>query len=104
MISSEDIVKIASYFNIVAHTPGRIRVRVNPKIKDEANNISLKDIEDLPNKINGILNIKINKIIASVTINYNPKIFEPRLWEDLIAKRNMQEVTNVINSLAKDII
>ncbi len=35
MIKTEDIIKIANYFTIIAHTPGRLRVRVNPKIKNE---------------------------------------------------------------------
>lgn len=104
MIKSEDIIKIASYFKIVAHTPGRIRVRVNPKITSESNNITLNDIENLPNKINGINNIKINKIIASVTINYDPKVFPPKLWEDLVKNENLNELTILINSLAKDIV
>ncbi|MFK2822551.1 hypothetical protein [Arcobacter sp. YIC-80] len=104
MISTEDIIKIADYFSIIAHSPGRLRVRVNPKIKNEGGNITLADIENLPNKINGIKEIKIKKIIASVTITYDPAIFEPRLWEDLIAHRNLDEVTKLINTLAKEVV
>lgn len=104
MISTEDIIKIADYFSIIAHTPGRLRVRVNPKIKNEGGNITLEDIENLPKKINGIKEIKIKKIIASVTITYDPAIFEPRLWEDLIAHKNLDEVTKLINTLAKEVV
>jgi hypothetical protein len=104
LIKSEDILKIASYFSIIAHTPGRLRVRVNPKIVGEASNISLKDIEDLPNKIAGIKEIKINKIIASVTIIYEAKIFKPSLWEDLIKQQNIDEISTLINNLAKEVI
>ncbi len=103
MIKTEDIVKIASYFTIIAHSPGRLRVRVNPKIKQESQNISLSDIENLPNKIDGIEEIKINKIIASVTIKYKADIFKPSLWEDLIAGRNLEEVSLIINKLAKEV-
>ncbi len=104
MISTEDIIKIADYFSIIAHSPGRLRVRVNPKIKNEGGNITLEDIENLPKKINGIKEIKIKKIIASVTITYDPAIFEPRLWEDLIAHKNLDEVTKLINTLAKEVV
>ena len=72
MISTDEIINIARFFSIIAHTPGRLRVRVNPKITQSSGNISISDIENLPNKIDGIINIKINKIIASVTITYNP--------------------------------
>lgn len=104
MISTDDIIKIASYFSIIAHTPGRLRVRVNPKITQNAGNISLSDIEDLPNKIDGIISIKINKIIASVTIMYNPIIFKPKLWEDLVKNENLDELSRLINNLAKEVI
>lgn len=104
MISTEDIIKIVDYFSIIAHSPGRLRVRVNPKIQNESGNITISDIESLPNKINGIKDIKIKKIIASVTITYDPNIFEPRLWEDLIAHRNLDEVTKLINNLAKEVV
>jgi hypothetical protein len=50
MINSETIIRISSYFTIIAHTPGRLRVRVNPKIVNEAQNISLDDITNLPKK------------------------------------------------------
>ncbi len=103
MINTEDIIKIANYFSIIAHTPGRLRVRVNPKIKNESGNISLKDIEDLPNRIDGIKSIKIKKIIGSVTILYEPNVFSPKLWEDLINNNNLEEISILINKLAKEV-
>jgi|TARA_R110002050_G_scaffold224308_1_gene360308 hypothetical protein len=104
LITTEEIINIAKFFTIIAHTPGRLRVRVNPKIKDSAGNISIEDIEKLPEKISGIEHIKINKIIASVTIKYDPKVFKPKIWEDLINQKNIDEITNLINNLAKEVI
>ncbi len=103
MIKTEDIIKIANYFTIIAHTPGRLRVRVNPKIKNEKGDISITDIEGLPNKIEGINKITVKKIIASVTIIYDPSIFSPKLWEDLINNQNLEEITQLINKLAKKV-
>jgi hypothetical protein len=104
LIQTEDIIKIASYFSVIAHTPGRLRVRVNPKIKEQKGNISLQDIESLPEKINGIKSITIKKIIGSVTIMYDPDIFLPSLWDDLIQGKNLDEITTLINKLAKEVI
>lgn len=104
MISTEQIIKIANYFTIIAHTPGRLRVRVNPSIKDEKENISIEDIENLPKKIKGITSIKVKKIIASVTINYDPEIFEPKLWEDLINHENLEDISKLINNLAREVM
>jgi len=103
VITVDNIIKIASYFKIIAHTPGRLRLRVNPKIKNEASNITLDDIKNLPNKIKGIDDIRINQAIASVTILYNPEIFSPKLWENLIKSENLDELKILINKIAKEV-
>ncbi len=102
-ITPQKIVEIASYFTVISHTKGRLRVRVNPKIKDEVTDVSLSDIETLPNKINGIKKIKINKIIASVTIEYENEIFPKDKWDDLINGENIDEVVEIIEKLKKEI-
>ena len=104
MIKTEDIIKIAGYFSVIAHTPGRLRVRVSSKIKNESSSITIKDIENKPEKINGITSIKVKKIIGSVTIIYDPVIFPSSLWEDLINGENLEEITSMMNALAKEVI
>ena len=102
-ITPQKIVEIASYFSIISHTKGRLRVRVNPKIQNEVTDVSLTDIETLPDKINGIKKIKINKIIASVTIEYENEIFPKDKWDDLIKGENIDEVIEIIEKLKKEI-
>jgi len=102
-ITPQKIVEIASYFTVISHTKGRLRVRVNPKIQNEVTDVSLSDIETLPEKINGIKKIKINKIIASVTIEYNNDIFPKEKWDDLINGENIDEVIEIIENLKKEI-
>lgn len=102
-ITPQKIVEIASYFTVISHTKGRLRVRVNPKIQNEVTDVSLSDIETLPEKINGIKKIKINKIIASVTIEYSNDIFPKEKWDDLINGENIDEVIEIIENLKKEI-
>ena len=103
-ISAQDIVTIASYFTVISHVKGRLRARVNPKITDEVNNISLNDIEQLPNKIDGLKKIKINKVVASVTIEYDNNIFPKEIWDDLLNGENIDEVVSIITKLQKEVI
>ena len=103
-ITGEDIVRITSYMNIIHHTKGRLRVRVNPNIQNEANDISLKDIESLPKKISGIKKLKINKLMGSITILYDNEVFPFETWEDLIAGNNTKEIAKKINILYKEVI
>jgi len=102
-ITPQKIVEIASYFTVISHTKGRLRVRVNPKIQNEVSDVSLSDIETLPTKINGIKKIKINKLIASVTIEYENTIFPKERWDDLIKGENIDEVLQIIEKLQKEI-
>ena len=104
MVNTQDIIKIAKYFSVIAHTNGRLRVRVSSKIKKENSSITIEDIENIPKKIDGIISIKVKKIIGSVTIMYDPSIFPSSLWDDLIAGNNLEEITILINNLAKEVV
>lgn len=106
MVSVENIIKIASYLTKVHHIKGRIRVRVSPKIKEESKNsgITIDDIKSLPQKIDGIESIKINKAIGSITVIYDNEIFPYELWEDLLAKRNLEEISELLTKLEKEVV
>jgi len=103
MVTVEKIIRISSYLSKVHHIKGRIRVRVNPKIKDESSDITIDDINSLPQKIKGIENIKINKIVGSITVTYDNDIFPYELWEDLIAGKNLEKISDILNDLAKEV-
>lgn len=103
-ITSEKIIQIISYFTIIHHVKGRLRVRVNPKIRELQGDVSLDDIQSLAQKIEGIKKIKINKVVASVTIEYDSEIFPMQLWEDLVAQRNIEKLTEKINKLYKEVV
>jgi hypothetical protein len=104
MITTEKILEISAYLSKIHHVKGRIRMRVHPKIKEQAQNISLSDIESLPQKIKGIKAIKINKAIGSITVTYDNAVFSYDLWEDLLAGKNTQAIATIVNSLAKEAV
>lgn len=103
MITAEKLIAMASYFTTIHHVCGRLRVRVSPKIKQESGNVTLKDIEAIPQKINGINKIKINKVVGSITIEYDNDIFSKELWDDLIAGENAEEILPILNKLYKEV-
>jgi len=102
-IRTEEIVRLLSYFSLIHHVKGRIRLRVNPKIKEHGKGWKIEDIEQLAQKITGITRVKINKIVASITIEYDANILPMHLWEDLTQGTNTQEVTQRINAAYKEI-
>ncbi|MDX9797062.1 MAG: HMA2 domain-containing protein [Sulfurimonadaceae bacterium] len=103
MVNPQQLIEFSSYFSIIHHIKGRIRVRVSPKIKElNTKNISINDIENLTQTIRGIKHIKVNKIVGSVTIEYDAEIFPDHLWVDLIQQNNLEEIATLINQLSKE--
>ncbi|RXJ60566.1 HMA2 domain-containing protein [Candidatus Marinarcus aquaticus] len=103
MITVDKIIEISSYLTLIHHTKGRIRVRVNPKIKEQSENITLQDIEQIPQKIDGIKKVKINKIVGSITIEYDNTIFPDYLWKNLLNQENVEEIAEILNRLSKEV-
>ncbi|RXJ67647.1 hypothetical protein CRV08_09765 [Halarcobacter ebronensis] len=103
MVTVDKLIEISSYLTLIHHIKGRIRVRVNPKIKEQSNKITLEDIEDIPNRIEGIKKIKINKIVGSITIEYDNGVFPDNLWIDLINQKNLEEIVEILNKLSKEV-
>jgi len=103
MITAEKLVAMASYFTTIHHVKGRLRVRVSSRIKKESENVTLEDIKAIPDKINGIKKIKINKIVGSITIEYDNDIFKKELWDDLIAGENPEMIIPILNKLYKEV-
>jgi hypothetical protein len=103
LITTDKLVEIGSYLTLVHHIPNRIRVRVSPKIKEQKADVTIKDIENIPNVIDGIKKVKINKIVGSITIEYDNNIFPDTLWVDLINQENLEEITQIVNNLMKEV-
>lgn len=107
-MSIEQILHLLSFFSIVHHSKGRIRLRASLKLKQEIeklsnpNNFTLNDVENLPSKIKGIENVKINKLLGSVTILYNDLIFPSSLWEDIIKNKDKSKLETIIASIKKE--
>ena len=66
--------------------------------------MGVEDIEALPRRINGIQSIKINKVIGSLTIEYDHAVFPSHLWENLVAGKELDEIIAIIDQLAKEIV
>ena len=102
-IQIDTLAQVASYFTVIAHTNGRLRVRVSPQIKEISQNVNLGTLDDTIAKINGIKNVKFNKIIGSVTIEYYHQIFPKNLWEDLLNGQNLEQISQKINAVAREV-
>ena len=103
-MTTEKLIELGTYVKLIHHSKGRLRVRVSPKIKEQSNTITLQDIEDIPKKVAGIKKVKVNKIIGSVTVEYDNNIFPQKLWNDLVNQENLEELKDIINKLSKEVV
>ncbi|MDR3554732.1 MAG: hypothetical protein P4L55_08250 [Syntrophobacteraceae bacterium] len=73
-----DLLILGKHARIVHHIPGRIRFRVSPSIERAASRV---DFDRLMKSIPGVLKTRINVIVGTVVIEYDPQRLLPDMWE-----------------------
>lgn len=80
---------MTTYFNIVHHISGRIRLRLSPSLLAQPLASSAQKLTQQILAINGIDEIRLNPMVGSVVIEYNPAIIQPALWEQYSKLENL---------------
>lgn len=108
-ITSEMILKVMSYCSLIHHINGRLRVRINPSIKKELENFSKDEIANFSESFKssienfaGIKNIRLNKTVASLTIEYDKDIIPKSFWDNVLNGKDLDIAANKFNQLLKD--
>ncbi|QKF64645.1 HMA2 domain-containing protein [Campylobacter corcagiensis] len=108
IVTKEFLVSVLSHFRIIHHTHGRLRLRVSSKIKDEFKdtdlNISLEKFDDMVNSLNGVKSVKFNKVIGSITIEYDKDEFSKSFWENIIINKDIDDFVSMINDKVKEVL
>jgi len=85
MSPTEALMKMIPYFSTMHHSPGRLRVRIDAGIRQDVPAISFSEVAGLPERLAGLKEIKINKVMGTATILYDPKVLLPQTWDALLA-------------------
>lgn len=72
------------HLSIVHHLPGRIRVRLGPSLWGHAACFDRDLFQNLLDRLEGIRDVRVNKAVASVIIDYDPHLVPPDDWETLV--------------------
>jgi hypothetical protein len=75
-----DLLLLARHASIVHHIPGRIRLRLSPSVVNVLDKVS---VDQLMNRIPGIIKTRVNMIVGSVVIEYDHHRLSPDLWESI---------------------
>jgi hypothetical protein len=72
------------HLSIVHHMPGRIRLRLGPSLWGSASRLDRDLFQGLLDHLDGIHDVRVNKAVASVIIEYDPHRVPPDDWETLV--------------------
>ncbi len=95
--------EIGKTLKIIHYVPGRIRLRFSkssiPLIKQFSKMDSFKEIsvEQFIDSLSGIDNVKVNKLVGSATIQYDPEKWNKSMWEHLCAGQSDPELSQIIS-------
>lgn len=104
MHATELFLEIGKTLTIIHFVPGRIRLRFSksslPLIRQFSEIDSFKDIsiEQFIDSLSGINNVKINQLVGSATIQYNPDEWNKGMWENLCSGGSDPELTKKITA------
>lgn len=99
MVTVDNVIEFGKYLTIIHHTKDRVRLRVDSGIEKSAQGLSVDTVYDLPQYIQGINKIKINKLVGSITVNYDSSIFAPSLWDEILKGNVSDEIRSNLTSL-----
>jgi hypothetical protein len=95
-----DLLLLAPHTEIVHHIPGRIRLRLK---RSGIEVIARTDVENLMRNIPGILKLKVNPVVGSLTLEYDEKILSYSLWEKLGTLRTRPDLRQQVEELLKNV-
>jgi hypothetical protein len=75
---------LREHLSIVHHLPGRIRLRLGVALWGAAARFERERFQGLLNGLEGIRQVRVNPAVASVVIEYDPRLVPPANWETLI--------------------
>lgn len=79
----ESLLELRRHMAIVHHLPGRIRLRFGPALWGKAAHLDRDLFQKIVTHLEGIRDVRLNRAVASVVIEYDPSQVHPDAWETL---------------------
>lgn len=92
--------ELSRYIEIVHHIPGRVRLKFNPAILKELGDEGVKQLENFESVVQGIKEVKVNKMAKSATISYDKQTLTPDFFEQLARGEITPEMRNFLSKEA----
>lgn len=78
------LLELRHHLSIVHHVPGRIRLRFGSALWGHAAGVDRARLRTLLDGLEGIQEVRLNSVVASVVVQYDPGSIAPQEWETLV--------------------
>lgn len=102
MFTSENMEILSKHIQIIHHTKGRVRFKIDAKIQNHSDKIDLDALANLDKKISGIKSVSLNKLARSLTIEYEHTLINQTLWNELADSPEYADIAYRLNNLIKE--
>lgn len=86
-----------SLVDVVHHVPGRLRLRLDPRLRDHP---AAREFGQWRGNGTGILATRVNPVARSLVVEYDPKRIDPTALEDFLASSDAARVRQLAETLA----
>ena len=97
----DDLLGLAPHVNLVSHVPGRIVFKVRASVLRSP---SLTSIEGLAERMPGIVDTRLKLLARTVTIDYDPAVLPPELWDELAALKEHPDGRDAFRSHLEELL
>ena len=83
LFDPETLKRFARHVTIAHHVPGRIRLKFDLAVLKELGEETLGEMERLHHTLEGIKEVRLNKLARSATVSYDRTVIDPEFFHQL---------------------
>lgn len=97
-MTMQELLELRSLISIAHHVPGRMRLRLDPRLRDHPAAGELARIES---NGSGVLSTRFNPMARSLVVEYDPGRIDPSVLESFLTTSETERAQILAESLAQ---
>lgn len=98
-MTREELLELRSLMSIAHHIPGRLRLRLDPRIRQHPAAGALENLTK-HNPDSPLTGVRINPMARSLVLGYDAERIDPAMLEEFLTSGNMERVNAVADDVA----
>ncbi|EFL51202.1 conserved hypothetical protein [Solidesulfovibrio fructosivorans JJ]] len=96
-MNMQELLEMRTLVDVVHHVPGRLRLRLDPRLREHP---AAAQLGDLRANGSGILSTRLNPMARSLVVEYDPKRIDPAALEEFLGGADAARAEVLAGSLA----